>query len=271
MGLRCLGARLLGGAALAPGLFQSKRVQENLRPTLNQLCYNGGGKVWDLGDSLLDNIVLLSKQVAAEIGRTWDMRLERVLRFCENHPEFLPGYSPTRPLSDKYMRQYVTRYYNARERQVKVSNMATKPDPVVNEVLRAFYQKRPGELAAIESAHRMSMAAENLVGELLERYLATLLEEKGWVWACGNTMRAVDFLKDAAGNTQLLQVKNRDNSENSSSSAIRSGTKIQKWYRVKSKTGQTCWDRLPDNQISVLTEQGFYDFVHDCAACSSAT
>jgi hypothetical protein len=42
-----------------------------------------------------------------------------------------------------------------------------------------------------------------------------------------------------------LQIKNRDNSENSSSKAVRDNTDIQKWFRTFSKTGKTNWDNLP--------------------------
>ncbi len=110
------------------------------------------------------------------------------------------------------------------------------------------------------------MQAENIVGKLLERYVARLLESRGWVWCCGETMRSVDFIKvPEAGEVQLLQIKNRDNSENSSSSAIRAGTTIKKWYRINSRTGKTRWELLVENadasKDEKCNEQGFYAFV----------
>lgn len=73
------------------------------------------------------------------------------------------------------------------------------------------------------------MASENIVGDLLERYLAEKLEPCGWIWCSGTSVKAVDFIhydneKDEWG---LLQVKNRDNTENSSSSKIRDNTPIK--------------------------------------------
>ena len=107
------------------------------------------------------------------------------------------------------------------------------------------------------------MQAENIVGKLLERYVAPLLESKGWVWCAGETLRSVDFMKDENTNdVKLLQIKNRSNSENSSSSAIREGTKIKKWYRISSASGKTRWDRLPENADGICNEEGFYQFVH---------
>lgn len=67
----------------------------------------------------------------------------------------------------------------------------------------------------------------------LEEYIYHNVKDRGWLWCCGIVFRAVDFcLRDGS---YLLQIKNKYNSENSSSSAIRTGTNIQKWYRLKKK------------------------------------
>lgn len=47
-------------------------------------------------------------------------------------------------------------------------------------------------------------------------------------------MRAVDFC--FYDGSFLLQIKNKSNTENSSSSAIRTGTTIKKWYRLGTRT-----------------------------------
>lgn len=59
-----------------------------------------------------------------------------------------------------------------------------------------------------------------------------------------------------------LQVKNRDNTENSSSSAIRDGTIIKWWFRTFSTRNQTNWERFPNLPINrSLSEDGFKLFV----------
>ncbi|VEP18279.1 Type-2 restriction enzyme Eco47I (fragment) [Hyella patelloides LEGE 07179] len=59
-----------------------------------------------------------------------------------------------------------------------------------------------------------------------------------------------------------LQIKNRDNTENSSSSAISNGTQIEKWFRSFSKKGGTNWNNLPELMQSYnLSEAGFIAFV----------
>ncbi|MFM7980465.1 MAG: SinI family restriction endonuclease, partial [Candidatus Fonsibacter sp.] len=59
-----------------------------------------------------------------------------------------------------------------------------------------------------------------------------------------------------------FQIKNRDNSENSSNSAIRNGTEIKKWFRSFSRTGATNWSKLPVEMSQYgLSEEGFMEFV----------
>jgi hypothetical protein len=169
-------------------------------------------------------------------------------------------------VEEGYLTKYVKRYYAGRERAIVLKDVKTKPDPAVDEVLKAYKKVPPKDLGRIGEAHRMSMQAENIVGQLLEAYVARLLEAKGWIWCCGETMRSVDFLKDGdGGEIRLLQIKNRDNSENSSSAAIREGTRIEKWYRSNSRTGETRWEGLLEycdaGEEERCTEEGFHKFV----------
>jgi len=80
-------------------------------------------------------------------------------------------------------------------------------------------------------------------------------------------VRAVDFVKppvQANGSWRLLQVKNRDNSENSSSSAIRLGTDIEKWHRTFSKRVGSNWAEFPDSALRThLSETAFKAYVRD--------
>jgi hypothetical protein len=111
------------------------------------------------------------------------------------------------------------------------------------------------------------MAAENVTGSLLEEYIATVMEPLGWIWCSGKMIKASDFIRFPAKNTgkpHLLQVKNRSNSENSSSSSIRKGTTIDKWYRLEAVSGATRWDNFPDSQgKKSLSEVKFHEFVKD--------
>ena len=96
-------------------------------------------------------------------------------------------------------------------------------------------QSKNPSIHDIERFHKMAMQSENIIGDLLEEFIASKLSKFGWIWCKGEVVRAVDFIKP--GNDPkdyiLLQVKNKYNTENSSSSAIREGTKIKKWFRLK--------------------------------------
>jgi hypothetical protein len=219
-----------------------------------------------------EDLIARAKALAQRLGRCWDERLERLLRFSSHNPETFPTRRAKKrigsaaDIDDSYLEAYVGRYYREREGVVVLRPVSTKPDPAVDQVLKAFEKVPADELEDIGAAHRVSMQAENIVGKLLERYVATLLESNGWIWCCGETMRSVDFIKEKEdGEVALLQIKNRDNSENSSSSAIREGTTIKKWYRINSRTGKTFWELLPENSGSFegkrCTEDGFYRFV----------
>lgn len=140
----------------------------------------------------------------------------------------------------------------------------TIPDDMVSFILQTHFDVPEAQLDDIKKTHQLSMAAENLVGNLLERYLAEKLEPHGWVWCSGSMVRAVDFIKAPSKSQkswQALQVKNRDNSENSSSSAIRAGTEIQKWFRTYSKKVGSNWEAFPDAGGATLSEAGFKKFV----------
>ena len=113
------------------------------------------------------------------------------------------------------------------------------------------------------------MAAENIIGELLEMYIDNMsrVTSAGWCRAYGDVVKGVDFVKSSPSGWILLQIKNRDNSENSSSSAIRSGTNIIKWFRTFSRTGNTNWSNFPDDMLkSQMSENGFRIFVQDYMA-----
>ena len=139
----------------------------------------------------------------------------------------------------------------------------TVPDVAVSIVMCLAYRHTEKACKRIAKEHQQAMSAENCVGALLERYLHSVLGAKGWNWCCGDFVRAVDFIRrDSNGQWVAVQIKNRDNSENSSSSAIRNGTMIKKWYRTSSRNGRTRWDKLPESMKDAgLSEEGFHAFV----------
>jgi hypothetical protein len=164
----------------------------------------------------------------------------------------------------EYIKAAAAVFANARAPK-KPEPPATVPDEMVSFMLHHYFGIPEANLEHIKRDHLLSMAAENMVGDLLERYLAEGLEPAGWVWISGSLIKGADFLKPPSGNERkwfVLQVKNRDNSENSSSSAIRVGTEIKKWFRTFSKKPGSNWDKFPDTVCRVgFSENGFRKFV----------
>lgn len=204
-----------------------------------------------------------AKSAAEKLGKPWDERLEVILSYCWQSPKqgAFPKIGRLSLLENTsaYLQKYIRRYFQAQEQKLNLRVVGTIADPAVDVILEAFTKLK--DLPTVSENHRISMAAENLLGKLLERYIAVRLEPEGWVWCAGNTVRSVDFLRKDL--SIALQIKNRDNSENSSSSAIRVGTNIQKWFRIYSRTGKTNWENFPFG--SGLSEEDFHRYIKDYA------
>lgn len=144
----------------------------------------------------------------------------------------------------------------------RVSNPpGTLADPIIESIIGArLTHLNDDDLNKISYAHRLGMSAENILGLFLEEYLADNLSEFGWHCAWGETVRSVDFVKETG---ELIQIKNRSNSENSSSSRVRDGTLIKKWYRIEASKVEYKWDLLNKMcGIGTLSEKQFVAFVH---------
>lgn len=141
---------------------------------------------------------------------------------------------------------------------------ATVSDPMVKFILEQFWGLDEETAVDAVQHHNYAMGAENIIGNLLERYIAHELEPHGWAWCSGSLVHAVDFVylgKD--GDWTALQVKNRDNSENSSSKAIRDGKNIVHWFRTFSRKSGTNWANFPNFVENRPSEEGFQMFVSE--------
>jgi hypothetical protein len=194
-----------------------------------------------------------------------------VIKFLAVHPEMasaLKGRNPPPIGSDDYISRQAAAFANSRMPKAP-KPPETVPDEMVSLILNQYFDVNSDQLERIKREHLLSMGAENVVGDMLERYLASVLEPAGWVWCSGAMVKAVDFVKPSTENDSwlMLQVKNRDNSENSSSSAIRDGTEIEKWHRTFSKRAETNWSTFPDVVMrSKLSEADFKTFVKNYIA-----
>lgn len=178
-----------------------------------------------------------------------------------------------------YIDKWIEKYLSAEKSSTQ--NRHAKPkgscsDPAVKAIVKIATGVSEEEATLQESHHNLFMSAENVQGALLEEYIDSVISKHGWIWCKGNVLRAVDFCLPHP-EVRLLQVKNKSNSENSASSAIRSGTSIEKWHRLGTKTegGRKVpvyrWDDLnkiiesTSGQPCRLSEQKYVQYIEEVA------
>ncbi|ENU93207.1 hypothetical protein F971_01254 [Acinetobacter vivianii] len=202
----------------------------------------------------------------------YDSKFNTLLQFLQDNPDRLSSRSKKLHLNSvEGVDALHECYLKARDQKLVLSKPTTIPDEAVSVILQQCCNFSNIQTEKIKVEHQLSMSAENLVGALLERYIAQVLEPHEWVWCAGDFIRAIDFIKYNKTKQlwEAVQVKNRDNTENSSSSAIRHGTTIEKWFRTYSKPSQrrasnTNWENFPEQEFrDQLSEEGFLTFIRN--------
>lgn len=188
-----------------------------------------------------------------------------IMEFIDQFPEKISWPRGVRSDSDtlNFYTKFANKFFRARAKVDGPKPPTTTPDNMVSYILEVYFDFSEVDTQRIKVEHQLSMAVENKVGELLERYIGITLEAHGWTWCSGDFIKAVDMIKkNNDGTWVLLQVKNRSTTENSSSSAIRAGTEIKKWFRSFPTKTVTNWDAFPDEETRhLLSEDGFKAFV----------
>lgn len=189
-------------------------------------------------------------------------RARLLWQFLENCPEYRPEYAKTQFGEGAYMRTLLSKFSQGRKYK-KPSLPSTKQDKAIAIILATYFDVPIANISDAEIAHKQSMAAENIIGDILERFIASILEPKGWIWCSGSVAKSTDFIHLSDSEEWiLLQIKNRDNSENSASSKVRKGTIIKKWFRTFSKKEDTNWQKFPiEPKCEDLSEEKFEAFM----------
>ena len=177
-------------------------------------------------------------------------RIHKLFYFLNEFPQLLThGATEANINTESYFIDLLTKYRNGRKKpSLKIKKDlvigGTIPDQMVRSILQKSEKCDDKKIDGYINGHNLAMSAENLLGSLLERYIASVIED-GWIWCPGQTIFATDFIKYSPTSDKqwiCLQVKNADNSENSSSSKIRQQFKqkgyegiIEIWFRSRSK------------------------------------
>jgi len=202
------------------------------------------------------------------LGDRLDLDILQVLSVAFHSPRNLPsilGFKGEIVLKD-YVSAWCKKYFNGFNHRPSLRDgkpPSTYPDPIIRILLSSRLPALDTNmLDRIIGGHQLLMAIENLVGDILEEYLSVRLNAYGWTCCWGSTVDAVDFVH---ADGRLLQVKNSSNSENSSSSRVRFGTEIHKWFRrVASRPNTFQWDIIQSvTGLAELTEEDFRSFAID--------
>ena len=180
---------------------------------------------------------------------------------------------------EKWIKGYVDATSNPPSKR-KASPKSSCSDPAIQTIVQISQNINSDKAAEMAACHNLFMSAENIQGNLLEEYISRSTRKYGWVWCNGNVLQAIDFC--SSDGAVLLQIKNKSNTENSSSSTVRDGTTIIKWYRLGTKTvdGQKYpaykWDALNSIINSHVTtgidadcnmnEDSYQKFLHNIVA-----
>lgn len=216
------------------------------------------------GEPMPTDLLARAQRLAAahvpQLAWANNVALQTVFRACADNPGVFP-LTPKNDL-DEYIAWWLQKYADGLARRPSLRSgglVTTTEDAAVRIVLEARSGRRGEQLNELTEGHRLAMAAENIVGDLLEEYVADHVAPRGWYCAWGSTMRDIDF---CSRDGVLLQVKNRDNSENNASRRVRAGTQIRQWHRSKAHGGATLWPRLAEIVGEAnLSEEGFLGFV----------
>lgn len=194
-------------------------------------------------------MIEVAREEFAQHGGNFAKSLEVIAIFLISNPELAP--KPKRGDTfgtQEYWKCLSEKFLRGRNPRTP-RQPSTIPDHMVGIILQEYFGLDADSISRAVKEHSLSMAAENIIGDLLERYIASELEPYGWVWCSGEVVKKVDFLALKKGRESEwipVQIKNRDNSENSSSSSVRDGTEIVKWFRTFSRTGATNWEEFPE-------------------------
>lgn len=222
----------------------------------------------------IDELLALARNACRAEGYDWDLLrnecgITSILKTLKTYsvlsPKNIKGTTAQANITQFVHKLY--KGYCGRISQHTSRPPGTAPDRAVEVILETCLAVTPAEVRVIISSHRLTMSAENITGHLLEEYLWSVLKNHGWYLCWGNTMRSVDFCSydERRGTARVLQVKNRSNSENSSSSQVRIGTDIEKWHRSNALTGATEWETLHGilGDDHGLSEVNFAQFIRD--------
>jgi len=152
--------------------------------------------------SFVKNAEELAKQKMDAINPELSSKFKFLIKFLSQFPE-----ACSKPRSKKMQNkvgqeehiEYLARSFHESRLPRKPTPPTTVPDEVVSIVLNISFNIQPENLERIKEEHRFSMAAENIVGDLLER---------SWSFRGSKSRNKVSVGEPAEGSLPSLQLPN---------------------------------------------------------------
>ncbi len=147
------------------------------------------------------------------------------------------------------------------EKSLGLSKRTTVPDELVSDLLELIGGVNPERRRQVQEQYNRQKKIEMMIGDFLEMYLLKHSFAYGWIQT-GNCVRGTDMIKkNNDGEWLKLQIKNSNNTQNSSSAGF-IADKAQTWKRRNSTKGGQYWNEFPDQQVRPhLSEKTFLDFI----------
>jgi hypothetical protein len=151
------------------------------------------------------------------------LSIDKTTKYLNYNPE---GASKGAETEEKQIQQIENFYL----KKISSNQQTTKPDYLVSLVLESKFDHEKSDRELIQKQYNNQKQTEMMIGNLLELYILREGKDFGWAFTA-QCISAVDFIKEENTGWTLFQIKNSDNTENSSAKAIREGTQIKKWFR----------------------------------------
>jgi hypothetical protein len=148
----------------------------------------------------------------------------------------------------------------------KIKEPTTVPDELVAELLEILCGNEKSMRKLFQKQYNNQKQVEQvIIGTFLEFYILKNSSQYGWAQT-GNCLSGIDMIKKNNDDSWYrLQIKNSDNTPNSSSAGfIKDKGNIVTWKRRRSSKGDYFWDEFPDENVRKhLSEDGFREFIKD--------
>ena len=185
----------------------------------------------------------------------------QTLEYLKSHPKDFTKKDKNKkikPVSRALVTNDIEQFF---QKNKGLSKQTTVADELVSDMLELIGSVEPEKRIQVQEQYNRQKQIEMMIGDFLEMYLLKHSFAYGWVQT-GNCITGTDMIKkNADGKWWKLQIKNSDNTPNSSSAGFIED-KAQTWKRRNSKKGTQYWHEFPDPKVRAhLSENSFRDFI----------